>query len=100
MPADRALFALHGLALVLALAAALVWPRAGQAALMVPLGRSDIGSALRWADAEQAQLLALDPARGRVIARISSNESLLHALAFGLVPVAARAPGCKQQDER
>jgi hypothetical protein len=100
LPTERALFALHGFALVLALAAALVWPRAGQAALLVPMGHSDIGGALRWADAEQAQLLALDSARGRVIARISSNDSVVRALAFGLIPVAARAPGCKPQDKR
>ena len=67
---------------------------------MVPLGRNGIGAALRWADAEQAQLLALDTVNGRVIAQISSNDSVLRALAFGLMPVAARAPGCKPQDKR
>lgn len=100
MTAERALFVLHGFAMLLALAAALVWPRAGQAALMVPLGRSDLGEVLRWADAEQAPLLAIDPARGRVIARISSNGSVLRALASGLVPVAARAPGCTPKRQR
>jgi hypothetical protein len=98
--ADRALIGLHACALLLAFTAALAWPRSGQAALMVPIGHRDVRAALRWADAEQAPLLALDPARGRVIARLSSNDSVLRALASGLVPVAARAPGCQPQAKR
>lgn len=94
MPRDRVLMTLHGSALLFSLAAALVWPRAGQAAILVPLGRSDIPAALAWADAEQADLLTLDPARGRVIARIPSSKSLLSALGHGLLPIATRTSGC------
>lgn len=99
MRAEHALIGLHGCALLVALAAALVWPRAGQAALMVPLGHNDVRAVIRWADTEQAQLLAIDPARGRVIARISSNDSALRALANGLVPVVARTRGCQPNNK-
>jgi hypothetical protein len=94
MSADRIIIAVHGAAVLLALAAALVWPRAGQAALMVPFGGSDIATVLRWADAEQAPLLSLDPGSGRVIARISTNRSLLSAISHGIVPIAVRGTGC------
>lgn len=100
MRGDRAIIGLHGAAMLLALAAALVWPRAGQAALMVPLGSSDLATVLRWADTEQAQLLALDPASGRVIARISTNRSLLSAISHGIVPIAARGTGCNVRPQR
>jgi hypothetical protein len=93
--ADRAVIALHTGAMLLALVAALVWPRPGQAALLVPLGPDGLAAALDWADAEGAPLLALDTASGRVIARISTNDSLLRAISSGLVPIAARAPGCQ-----
>ena len=58
---------------MLALVAALVWPRPGQAALRVPLGGSDTRS---------------------VIARITGNAGLLRALGEGILPLAVRAPGC------
>ncbi len=94
MRSERALFALHGLALGLALAAALAWPRVGEPALLVPLGADRMARAFAWADGERAEYLAIDPAGGRVIARIPSNHSLMRALANGIVPVAARTPGC------
>lgn len=94
MPADRAVIALHGTAIAVALAAALAWPRAGQAALMVPLGRPGLPAVLAWAEAEDAALLRLDSAGGTVIARIPSNNSLWGALRLGIMPISARAPGC------
>lgn len=95
MRADRAVIALHGAGVVLALTAALVWPRPGQAALMVPLAGGDVHGVLEWAASEDARLLTLDSASGRVIARIADNRSLLSALGAGILPVAARAPGCR-----
>jgi hypothetical protein len=91
---DRALLAAHASGVVLALGAALFWPRPGQAALIVPVGSDDLAPALQWADREAAPLLELDTARGRVIARVTDNASLLRALGAGLVPIAARAAGC------
>jgi hypothetical protein len=64
LPTERALVALHGFALVLARAAAPVWPRAGQAALLAPLGHSDFAGALRWADG-----------LNREVARFSRSEN-------------------------
>lgn len=94
MHADRALLGLHAAGVILALAAALVWPRPGQAALLVPLGGSDARELIAWAAREEAPLLALDTSRGRVIARVTDNASLLRALRQGILPLAARAPGC------
>jgi hypothetical protein len=94
MHADRVLMGFHAAGVVLALAAALVWPRPGQAALLVPLAGSDARELVAWAAHEDAPLLALDTARGRVIARIADNASLLRALGHGILPLAARAPGC------
>ena len=92
---ERVLVGLHGAAVVLALSAATVWPLPGQAALMVPLGSGDLGTVLRWADRENAPLLALDSASGRVIARIADNHSLLSAIGAGIMPIAARSGGCQ-----
>ena len=95
MAADRALFVLHGFALVLASATALVWPRAGEAALLVPLGADGTARAIAWADAEQAEFLAIDPAGARMITRIPSGASLTRALARGILPLAVRDPRCR-----
>lgn len=86
---------LHGTAVVLALLAALYAPRAGGAALLVPLADHDLAGVLRWSDAAGAELLALDSASGRVIVRIADNRSLVSALGAGLLPLAARARGCR-----
>lgn len=95
MRADRAFIGLHGAAMLLAILAALYAPRVGGAALMVPLGGSDLAAVLRWSDTHRAELLALDSASGRVIVRVADTRSLLSALGEGLVPLAARVPGCR-----
>jgi hypothetical protein len=97
MRAEKALLGLHAAGVMLALAAALVWPRPGQAALLVPLADGDTRSAIAWAAREDAPLLALDTSRGRIIARITDNASLLRALRAGILPLAARAPGCNAE---
>jgi hypothetical protein len=94
MRADAAMLALHGGAIMLALTAALVWPRVGQAAVLVPLGRQDVAQVLRWAEREQAERIALDPASGRVVARVNDHRSLLRAIGAGIIPIAASAAGC------
>lgn len=100
MRAEQAVLGLHGAGVMLALAAALVWPRPGQAALMVPLNGADMRGAIAWAAREKAPLLALDTRRGRVIARIATNVSLARALQEGILPLAARAPGCRPDNKR
>jgi hypothetical protein len=96
LPPERALFALHGFALMLALTAALAWPRTGEPALLVPFGSARLADALAWADAAQADLLAIQPDRGQLIARVPSHHSLAQALAAGFVPIAVSTPGCAQ----
>ena len=94
MRSDRLMLGLHGAGVLLALTAALVWPRAGQATLLVPLGDQNIAQVLRWADHEQAELIALDPASGRVVARVTNRDSLLRAIGSGIMPIATRTAGC------
>lgn len=95
MRPDRLLLGLHAGAVALALAAAFAWPRAGQAARLVPLGAGDLAGVLRWAEAEGAPLLELDTSRGRVVARMTDNRSLLSAVRAGILPLAAQGPGCQ-----
>lgn len=95
MRVDAALLSLQAAAIVLAMGAALVWPRAGQVALMVPLGTNDLRDVVRWADRENTELIAMDSTSGRILVRVPSNRSLLMALGSGLLPMAARAGGCK-----
>jgi hypothetical protein len=94
MRSDRMMLGLHGGAIVLALTAALVWPRTGQAALLVPLGGQDRARVLQWADREEAELVTFDTASGHVVARVRNHRSLLRALGAGMMPIATRAPGC------
>ncbi len=96
MRGDRAMLGLHGAGVMIAVAAALVWPRPGQAALMVPVGDSGMRGVVAWADGEDATLLALDTTNGRAIARITDNRSIVRAIKAGILPIAARAPGCVQ----
>lgn len=98
MPRDGLMLGLHAGATLLALTAALVWPRAGQAAVLVPLGHQDTAQVLRWAEREQAEFIALDPASGRVVARVRNYRSLLHAIGAGIVPIAASIAGCKASE--
>jgi hypothetical protein len=97
MRADRVLLGVHAAGVTLAITAALVWPRPGQAALLVPLGTTDTRTAIAWAAHEDAPLLAIDTASGRIIARITDNASLMRALGHGILPLAARAPGCNAE---
>ncbi len=100
MRADCAAVGFQSAAVVIALAAALVWPRPGQAALMVPLGEGGLRRVVDWANAERAPLLALDSTSGRVISRISDNRSLFNAVRAGILPVATRAPDCTKGTDR
>ncbi|MCX9148558.1 hypothetical protein [Erythrobacter sp. WG] len=92
---DRALVALHAVAVVLALAAATVWPRAGQAAILVPVAGDDLRGVIGWTQREGIAVLELDTARDRIVARFPDNRSLLRALSAGLVPIGARAATCQ-----
>jgi hypothetical protein len=94
MRADGMLLALHAGGASLALIAALAWPRAGEAALLVPLGDGGTAQVLRWADREATEGVTIDPASGRVVARVSSHASLMRALAAGIIPIATRSTGC------
>lgn len=95
MRTERTLIGLHGAAVVLALVASTVWPRAGQAAQLVPLGGDDLSGVLGWAAREGAPLLELDTTGGRVIARIPDDRSLLRALGAGILPLPVNARDCQ-----
>lgn len=97
MRSGRALVGLHGVAAVLSLTAAIIWPRPGEAALLVPLAGNDLTRTIGWAHREGAALLELDSATGRVIARLPDNRSPLAALREGVLPLAARARNCQSR---
>lgn len=94
---ERVLLGVHGAATVLALAAISIWPRAGQAALLVPLAGTDLSDVIGWAHREDAALLELDSASGRVIARLADNRNPFSALGSGVLPLAARARDCQSR---
>lgn len=94
MQTERVLCACHVGAVLLALTAALIWPRPGQAVLLVPFGNSGVEAALHWANSENAELLELDTASGRVVARMAPGASAAQALALGILPVVSRSRGC------
>jgi hypothetical protein len=96
--AEHALFGFHALALVLALAAALLWPRPGQPVLLVPLAGEGLRPALAWADAAGADFLAIDPARARVIVRLPAGAALAGAPAAGILPLAIRYDSCARAE--
>jgi hypothetical protein len=88
---------MHGTAAVLALAAATVWPRPGEAALLVPLAGKDFPRVIGWATSEGAALLELDSVQGRVIARLPDYRSPFGALREGIFPIATRARNCQSR---
>ncbi|QDH35371.1 hypothetical protein [Porphyrobacter sp. YT40] len=98
MGRDTAMFALHACAAGFTLVAALLWPRAGEAALLVPVGGQDVASLTHFAAREGAPLLELDS--GRVIARLDDRGSPLRALSEGILPLAASARGCSPLEAR
>lgn len=97
MRSERLIVGVHGAGVVLALAAATVWPRPGESALLVPLGDEGLIEVLNWADRENAPLLALDTRTGRVVARITDKSSLLSAIRAGIIPIAARVEACRSE---
>lgn len=100
MRAEPLMLALHGVGIVLTLVTALVWPRAGQPAVLMSIGGGDRASVLRWTAHEQAQLITFDSSSGRVVARIADHRSLMSAIAAGIIRVATRAPGCNLRETR
>lgn len=100
MRSDGALLALHGGAAVFALIAAVAWPRAGEAALLVPVGGQTLPGVLQFAAKHDARLIAIDSAKGRVIARIDDRHSVLAILAAGIVPIGVSTKGCSSENYR
>lgn len=83
--------ALGGLAAIML---AVFCPQPGSASVLVPIGQAAVGDAARWASKERAQLLAFDPAGARMTVIAPSTLSLVRALGYGFVPIAAEFPPC------
>ncbi|QIQ86614.1 hypothetical protein [Erythrobacter sp.] len=94
MRPEKIMLAGHVAALGFAFATALLCPRPGEAALLLPLHGAGPDAALAWAAREEARFLALDTASGRVVALVPDHGSLLRALAAGIIPIAADGTGC------
>ncbi len=80
--------------LLLTLCAAIAWPRAGQAALLLPLEPSRSSEALRWLTANDATLLG--PARigSGLVLRLGHNETAFAALKRGWLLIAVPEAAC------
>jgi len=86
--------------ILLASGAAIAWPRAGETALIIPLGANDQRDVLRWAENADARLLALNAESGRIVVHVPSNYSMLTALGSGFLPITARERGCNADASR
>ncbi|NCP14089.1 MAG: hypothetical protein GW858_08005 [Sphingomonadales bacterium] len=100
MRSDVALLTLQGGAAAFALIAAVAWPRAGEAALLMPVGGQELPSVLNFAASHDVRLIAIDSAKGRVIARIDDRHSIFASLAAGIVPIGVSTKGCSSENYR
>lgn len=90
---------LQSLGLVAAVGLAVFGPQPGRASQLVPIigtagPQASARQSARWAASEDAQLLAFDRDRGRATVIAPSATSLMRALAYGLIPIAADIPSC------
>lgn len=69
-------------------------PQPGSASVLVPLGGAGQAAAAQWATRERAQLVAFDPSARRISVVAPSSISLIRALSYGFVPIAADLPPC------
>ncbi len=85
---------LHALLLLLTLVAAVGWPRAGQAALLLPLEPSQSSEALRWLTANGATVLA--PSRGGsgLVIKLAHDDTAFAALQRGWLLIAVPDASC------
>lgn len=95
MARDKMLACGHGSALILAFAVALGWPRAGEAAMITPVGSDGFSRALSWATGEDARILDLDERKNRILVEMPRRSSVASALQSGLIPVLADGPNCR-----
>lgn len=96
MRPDRIMLAGHVAALGFAFVTALLCPRPGEPALLLPLQGDGASATLAWAAREEARFLALDTKTGRVVALVPDHGSLMRALAAGIIPIAADGTGCAE----
>lgn len=94
MQPDRIIIAGHSLALAFAFSVALLCPRPGDPALLVPLGSQGLAGTIAWAEAESLPFVSLDMTSARVVALVPDHGSVLRALGAGIVPIAAEKAGC------
>lgn len=100
MRSDALLAGAQGLALAIALALAITWPRAGSPALLVPLGPDGWSRALAWAAREDATILALDERDHRIVVQLEEASSIVTAIGAGLIPLIADAEACRPSTSR
>lgn len=96
-PRELALGAVQGLLIASGLGAAIFVPRAGDPAVLVPLGAQPIAKALAYAEAERAPVMTIDTATRRLVVLAPDSAGLIRALARGFVLVAAAKDGCAER---
>ncbi len=93
-PLNRLAAICHLSLLLLTLIAAITWPRAGQAALLLPLAPSRSSEALHWLTANDATLLG--PARigSGLVLRLGHDDTAFAALKRGWLLIAVPEAAC------
>ena len=77
-----------------ALMAAMFYPPAGSAAVLITPGESSAAHAINWARAHDAALLGLAADGQTPVVRLSGDANALAAIAAGFIPLAADLATC------
>jgi hypothetical protein len=93
-PVNRLAATFHVCLLLLTLGLAMGWPRAGQAALLLPLSSSRSGAALAWLRANDAALVGSARFGGGVVLRLGHDETAFAALKQGWLLIAVPDAAC------
>lgn len=80
--------------LLLTLLAAIAWPRAGQAALLLPLKQSWSGQALAWLQANDAAVLGQARVGSGMVLRLARDDTAFAALKQGWLLIAVPEAAC------
>ena len=93
-PINRLAATFHVCLLLLTLGLAMGWPRAGQAALLLPLEQSRSGQALAWLRANDAAVLGPARVGSGMVLRLARDDTAFAALKKGWLLIAVPDAAC------
>ncbi|WP_295527223.1 hypothetical protein [Novosphingobium sp. Chol11] len=99
LPTSHLVGAFQAALLLLVLSLAVGWPRAGQAALLLPLAGSPPGEALVWLAANGATLVGPARGGGGVVVRLGDNNTAIAALQRGWLLIAVPETMCSPNNQ-